>query len=549
MLVWGLLGVLVVSFLAILFQVNRYFLVATPAEGGSLTEGIIGTPRFANPLLAITDADRDVTMLVYSGLMRATPDGDLIPDLAESYEISEDGLIYTFRLREEATFHDGEAVTADDVVFTIEKAIDPLLKSPRRANWEGVAVEKIDDRTVSFTLREPYAPFLENTTLGILPRHLWGSVTDDQFPFSDLNNAPVGSGPYRIDKVERDSSGIPVSEVLRAFPGYVLGKPNISRLTLRFYQNAEAAIAAYERGEIEGVGSLTPADALSLREDDARIEQTTLPRVFALFFNQNQAPVFVHHEVRVALAQSVNRQEIADTVFGGYASPIEGPIPPGLFSSSGNTQKEPPQGDIAASRAYLEKNGWRWNEEKGVLEKKSKTKTEELSFSIATANVEELRKTGELLKASWEALGARVDLKVFEPGDLNQNVIRPRKYDSLLFGEIVGRELDLYAFWHSSQRNDPGLNVAMYANITTDKLLETIRGTSDSEKRETAFRSFEQEIASDVPAVFIYSPDFLYLVPDKVQGVSLGIISSPSERFLNVREWYIETDNVWSIFL
>ncbi|MCR4306436.1 MAG: hypothetical protein NUV42_00545, partial [Candidatus Yonathbacteria bacterium] len=201
------------------------------------------------------------------------------------------------------------------------------------------------------------------------------------------------------------------------------------------------------------------------------------------------------------------------------------------------------------ARAILERNGWTFNEEKGVMEKKTKTGTTQLAFALSTSDVPELKELGELVKKQWEAIGARVDLKVFGTGDLNQNVIRPRKYDALLFGEIVGRDSDLFSFWHSSQRNDPGLNVALYANIAADKLLEETRTISDTDERIKKYQEFKKEIARDMPAVFIYAPDFIYVLPQKVQGVAVGSVKTPSERFLNISEWFIETDRVWKFFV
>jgi len=546
-LVFILLSLLTASFLSILLELNKETLVAVPAHGGSLNEGIIGSPRFVNPLLATADADRDIAILIYSGLMRANSDGTLLPDLASVYEISEDGLSYTFHIREGTTFHDGKPVTADDVLFTVEKAQDSVLKSPRRANWEGVHAEKIDASTVLFTLKQPYSPFLENTTIGILPKHLWENISDEEFPFSTHNIDPVGSGPYRVQSVKRDQSGVPTRYTLSAFKGYALGKPFLSGITLHFYPNEAALLEAYRAGDLDSVSGISSADMKNLRLGNGRIERAVLPRVFGLFFNQNQQALFANTEVRRALSLALDRERIVNEVFEGYASPITGPIPlgivPAVDANAGNIQA-----DAAGAEEMLAKSGWTLNKD-SILEKKSKNKKQTLSFSIATANVPELRETAEIMKGAWEALGATVEVKIFEPGDLNQNVIRPRKYDALLFGEIVGRELDLYAFWHSSQRNDPGLNVAMYVNTKADKLLEEMRTTSDTDAKADLYRRFSDAIESDTPAVFAYAPDFIYIVPNSLHGVSLGVITTPSERFLDAYRWYIETDRVWSIFL
>ena len=551
MLFGFLVIVFVVSFLIIISDVNRYLLVELPSEGGSLLEGIVGSPRFINPLLAISNADRDLSSLIYSGLMRAQTDGTLIYDLAESHSVSEDGLTYTFRLRTDGKFHDGEPVTSDDIVFTIKRVQDTSLKSPKRASWEGVTIESISEYEVRFTLEQPYAPFLENTTLGILPEHIWSDADSEQFTFSQFNIEPVGSGPYRISKIKKDESGIPVSYELKPFSQYTLGRPNISSIIMRFYSNENQLVDAYLNKEISAFNSVTSKNLalVELNTKSLRIERVSLPRIFAVFFNQNQAPVLANKEVREAFNITLDRKRLIKEVLGGNGIPINGPIPPGIIRPSHvSTQSESEITPRSRAIKLLEKNKWRVNEESGIFERKTKGGVETLTFSLATSDVPELKAAAQIIVQEWNSIGADVNLKIFEMGDLNQNVIRPRKYDALFFGEIVGRELDLFAFWHSSQRNDPGLNIALYANITADKLLEDVRTITDYSKRMTKYREFEQEIAKDIPAIFVYSPDFIYIVPKNINGLKLGSVTTPNERFLNVYQWYIETDSVWSFF-
>ncbi|NTV44685.1 MAG: peptide ABC transporter substrate-binding protein [Candidatus Yonathbacteria bacterium] len=537
-----------------LIRLNEHYMVTVPAYGGSYTEGIVGTPRFINPLLAVSDADRDMTALIYAGLMRATPSGELRLDLASSYVVSDDGLIYTFTLKDDLVFHDGTPITADDVVFTVQKAQDGTLKSPKRANWDGISVEKEDATHVIFTLPHSYAPFLENTTLGIIPKHIWGDATTEEFSFSEYNNIPVGSGPYRVKDIKRDSSGIPAYYDLKPFKHYALGKPYISNLRVRFYQSEDELEAAFKKNEIEGMNAITPSLAKSLSKDGYRVEKAPLPRVFGVFFNQDKASIFADASVRKALDTATNKERIVNEVLSGYGTPLSGPIPPGSLGYQ-EPEKEPvlsPDERLAAARAILEKGGWSWKEQgdgTGQWEKKGKTGTMTLVFSLATTNVPELKAVADLIKEEWGALGVSVTIKVYETGDLNQLVIRPRDYDALLFGEIVGRDTDLFAFWHSSQRNDPGLNIAMYANITADKLLEASRTESDTTTREATYHKLATEIASDTPAVFLYAPDFIYALPDRIRGVGIGTVTTPSERFMNITDWHIETDTVWPIFL
>ncbi|MEK7170298.1 MAG: peptide ABC transporter substrate-binding protein [Patescibacteria group bacterium] len=536
---------------SLLYKVNALFLTEIPAAGGELREGIIGSPRFVNPLLSLSNADRDLTTLVYSGLLRPTLDGRLVPDLAEGFKISEDGMSYTFRLRNDATFHDGKSVTADDVVFTIQKAQDPALKSPKRANWEGVSVEKKDDRTIVLTLKQPYAPFLENTTLGILPKHLWKDAGSEQFPFSPFNLDAVGSGPYTVAKMTRNASGIPLSFELSAFKDYAQGAPYIKRIFVYFYQSEKDLLAALARGEIGSVNTVTPQAAKGLEAQGFRIERTPLPRVFGVFFNQNQASVLAEKAVRQALALATDKKAVVDMVLFGYGVPIDSPIPP-LILRQDSVEVTVAAERIAQANALLDKAKWVKNATTGMRERtKGKGKdaqTETLSFTLATGDVPELRESAELLKDMWRNIGVDVRVAVFESGDLNQNIIRPRKFDALLFGEIIGRDLDLFAFWHSSQRNDPGLNIAMYTNSKVDKWLEEARKTTDEERRIANYTSAIATITADAPAIFLYSPEFIYVLPKALKGFTLNRTTIPSERFLDVEHWYMNTEKVWNIF-
>jgi peptide/nickel transport system substrate-binding protein len=241
-----------------------------------------------------------------------------------------------------------------------------------------------------------------------------------------------------------------------------------------------------------------------------------------------------------------------ETVLNGEGIAIDSPIPPGLLPGktkiSASTENLSEENRIAAAKKILQNAKWVWNDVKKIYEKKNKKETVELAFSISTSNAPELQAAAEMLKTMWEKIGASVTLKISEIGELNQNVIRSRKYDALLFGEIIGRDLDLFAFWHSSQRNDPGLNIALYTNAKADKLLEDARAISDQNTRFEKYAAFEREIKGDIPAIFIYSPDFLYVVPKRLKGFNLGRITVPAERFLNIEKWHLETDHVWQIF-
>ncbi len=559
LLVFVLSALLAIGALGMLSKLDSYVSTYLPAEGGSLTEGIIGTPRFINPLLALTDSDRDLVMLTFSGLMRATTAGELVPDIAESYEISEDGTQYTFILKKGLTFHDGKEITADDVVFTIEAAQDPALKSVKRADWDGVIVEKVNDYEIVFTLSKPFAPFLENTTLGILPKHLWENVKIQEFSFSNLNSKPIGSGPYVVDKISYDKSGIPKSYSMKAFKKYALGKPYIKVINLLFYNNRENLLAMWKNGVIDSISGISMRDEQEMKAKMAEPHRATYPRIFAVFFNQSNAAIFADKHVRTALDESLDKQQIVNEVMGGYATPLSSAIPPSMLDISSVSPEIAltSESRLQMARDTLKDGGWKFVVEEikdgeDTVEgatKQWRKKDKVLEFKLATANTPELKEAATMVVEMWRELGVTVRLDVFDANELNQNVIRARNYDALLFGEVEGRSLDLFAFWHSSQRDDPGLNIAIYANAKMDKLLEDARTELDKKKRKELYTQISEIMKSDVPAVFLYSPDFIYILPPRIHGIDLRLVATPSERFAEVHKWYIETSRVWNLFV
>lgn len=546
----GLVTILFISTLIILQNINKSFMVNVAMKGGSISEGVVGTPRFINPVLAFSDADQDLVSLIYSGLMRKNTDGTLIPDLAEKYEASKDNLTYTFTLKDNIYFHDEKPVTSNDIIFTINKVKDPVIKSPKKGNWDSISVEKIDEKTVKFILKQPYASFLENTTLGIMPASLWNN---SPIELNEANTQPIGSGPFKVENISKQSGGLIDYYDLIPFKEFNLGEPYLSKITLRFYPNETDQIAALEKGEVDQISSITPLKAQVLREQNFRIESLTLPRVFGLFFNQNQNQIFTNKKIVTAIDLAIDKDSIVRDVLLGYGIVINDPIPPNMINYQKLNKEDniPYEEKIKKAQDILNKDGWKKGVdgflEKTIIEKKKK-KTTYLEFSISTGNAPELAKSAELIKKNLENIGMKITVKTFEIGNLNQGVIRPRKYDALLFGQIINHESDLLAFWHSSQRKDPGANIAMYTNAKVDKILEDAFTIMDEKLRIKKYAQFEDEIKKDMPAVFLYSPDFIYIVSKNIQGFSIDHIVTSKDRFLNSYLWYTKVDNVWKIF-
>lgn len=537
---------LIATGLRLVQNINNKFLVTVPENGGTLNEGVIGVPRLINPILAVSETDRDLTALIYSGLMRATPEG-LIPDIAESYSVSEDLMTYSFVIREGVTFHDGKPITSDDVLFTIINAQNPEIKSPKRSNWEGVVIEKVSDRELSFHLKKPYPPFLQNMTLGILPKHIWNQIDVSEFSLSNFNLEPIGSGPYRLDSIDKDSIGIPKSYTLIPFKKFALGKAHISNINIFFAKNQADLLNLYDSGKVAAIHGISPSIAKEYSDSGKRVESITLPRVFGIFFNQDEAQVLASSAVRKALDMATPKQTVVEKTLSGFGQTIDGTIPRNIFEYPAKEEMTQ-EAKIAEAQKILETAGWQKNSE-GVMELVSKTDKKILSFSISTGNFPELITAAQTVIAEWEKIGAQVELKIYEQSDLNVNAIRPRKYDALLFGLVIGRDLDFYAFWHSSQRNDPGLNISKYANITADKILEEIREINDEKTLQEKFAALNAEISKDTPAVFLYSPNFIYILPKNIKGFEVKNMVTAEERFLNIHKWFIYTNKVWKIFI
>lgn len=536
----------------VLFETSEQNKQTVATDGGTLTEGIVGTPRFVNPVLAITRADQDMVALIYSGLLRLNADGELVNDIAESITISDDGLVYNIVLRKDVYFHDGSPLSSTDVAYTIGLIQDPLLKSPLRGNWNDVTLEVLGEHEVNFVLEEPYAPFIENLTVGILPKHIWGDLSIEQLPFSQHNTEPVGTGPYQLLEVDYNESGLINAYTLTASDrsGHTA---KISNITLNFYQNEETLIEAFDEGEFENTSAFSYETLTHIDTARYTIAEQPLPRVFSVFFNQNKSAALRDEAVRKALNVAIDRDALIEMALNGHGVPTTSPVPPGFLqvqstdATTTTTEIATTTPRIRQAEDILIGSGWEQQED-GSWQKDIDDVPTKLSITLTTANSEVFERTAEYLKSTWAELGVETNVAFFDQTDLVQAVIRPRDYQALLFGIDMGRSLDLYPFWHSSQKDDPGLNISLYTNITTDKLLETARTTQDEALHEESILSFEKEVATETPAIFLYSPTFTYVIQNNITTTIPERMIKPSERWSEVHTWHMEENRVWPLF-
>ena len=614
------------------FLTSRAYITSTvqvPTQGGTLVEGVVGSPRFLNPVYAeVNDIDRSLTELVFSGLLRYDSQGNLAPDLAESYSVLEGGKIFEVNLKDGVRWHDGYAFSADDVLFTVQTAQDPRYKSPVRANWVGVSVEKLSPLKVRFVLKDPFAGFPDRLTLNILPRHLWEEISPENFALSLYNLQPVGTGPYRLSDVKRDKSGTVKEMRLQANTRYHLEGPFISTLVFKFFETEADLLGEANEGKLQIFSLADPAPS-RLRNPALQLYAFSLPRSYSLFFNLEANSPVAEYSVRKALALAIDQEELNKSVFGGNAILLSSPLRPDLFSfenppvqrkdvelalsllskggyertDSGNLAKIVlsddfsadlrrgnqgpsvialqeclakdkevyPQGTVngifgpvtqQAVIAFQEKyakdvlNPSGLKKGTGTAGPSTRAKLKEvcsvpqeatpLTLKLTTLNQSPLKDAASFVAFSWQELGIATELVLLTPGELERDVLKPRNFEILLFGEILSKVPDPLPFWHSSQVKDPGLNLTGYDNSKADALLEQIRRSFDKENRGALLLQLQELLLSDLPALALYDLPFQYIVSKEVKGVKEQLLPEPSQRFSGIAEWYIKTKRVWA---
>jgi len=323
------LTILSASFLLVNFYFENTKVV--PANGGTFIEGVVGHPRFINPIYPSYDVDRDLLELVFSGLMKYDGSGRIIPDLAENYTISEDGKIFEVYLRKDVVWHDGQPLKAEDVVFTIETVQDKEYISPLLVNWLGVKAEEISDYKIRFRLESPSSVFLENLTLKILPKHIWGEISPENFHRSVYNLKPVGSGPYKFKNSQQDEKeNITFLELVRN-KDYFGEIPNLDKISFYFFKNEEELIENIYK--IKGFALISKKD-INASKNNFSEKLFPLPRYFAVFFNPEKSQVLTDVKVRRALNYATNKREILEKVFAGRGEIVDSPILPKVYGFS-----------------------------------------------------------------------------------------------------------------------------------------------------------------------------------------------------------------------
>lgn len=515
--------------------------VYNPAYGGTYTEGLVGVPRFINPLYGSTsDVDMDISRLLFSGLVKNDPEKGFVNDLAYTYDVSDDQKTYTFKLKENLKWSDGEDLNADDVIFTVKAIQNADYASPLARGFSNASVEKIDNLTIKFVLKEPFAAFLNVLTAGIIPEHIWMDVSPFAAQLSEYNLRPIGSGPYKFKSFIREKGGTIRSYSLETNENYFDKKPFITNVTFRFYPNLEEGVGALNRNEVDGLSFFSKSyEEQGGRKKDIKYYSLNLPQYTAIFFNLQRNEILKDKSLRQALAYAIDKEKILTEILGNEGFVASGPIPRGFTGYNAEIKKYNFIPQTAGEN--LDKLGWKVDATSTMRTKGEAT----LEITLAAPDIKEYINVAERVKESWEAVGVKTNLQIEPASQIVQTIIKPRAYDILIYGEIISAGMDMYPFWHSSQADDPGLNLSGFKNREADTYLEKARASKNKEDKEKNLISFQNILAEEMPAIFLYHPIYTYPVAEKVRGINIQRINTPSDRFYDISNWYIKEKLGW----
>jgi len=531
----ALLGIALLAAL-LRYTAFNFTTVTVPEQGGTFVEGVAGNPQYLNPLFnQYNEADRELTALLFNGLTRLDEQGNVVPDLAEDYTISSDGLVYDFRLRSGLYWQDGVPVTAADVLYTVGAMQSPDFPGVSWLStlWRAVEVtapDGPDSLGVRFTLKQPLASFLDYTTIGLLPAHLWEKVPVADMMSSQLNTRPVGTGPFELAQITATRAELIVN------PHFYGQAPFLTGLTIRFYPDHQSLLTAYDRGEIDGVSWIWPEEINdAAKRKDLQLFSAPMSGYTLVYLNlQNpNLPFFKEVAVRQALLYALDRQSLVDTVLYGQGMVAHSPILPGTWAYDPEVKQYTYDPERAGQ--LLDEAGWKDTDSDGVRDRDGV----KLAFVLLGDDKEMI----EAISQAWAKIGVQATPQTVTLAGLTGDFLVPRTFDAALVHWELSGDPDPYPLWHSTQIKN-GQNYAGWDNRSADVAIEQARSLTDREQRRGYYVEFQRTFAEEVPALLLYYPVYTYGVRSKVHDVQMGPLNSPADRFRNIANWYIVTKRV-----
>ncbi len=526
--------IVIVAFSFLMVRIYFYLTLEVPIQGGSYTEAITGQPKDINPLFSSSNLpDRALTYLLYSGLTKVDENGNVVSDLAESWEVKNDGKQYIFKLRKNVKWHDGEQLMSNDILYTISVIQDPDYLGPLKDEWKDIDVEIPDEFTVIFNLPKPQQSFIYSAaTLGILPEHVWAGTEVSNLSYVDKNLKPIGTGKFRFKEIKTSEDNFIQSIVLERNDDFYAKKPLLDSVVLNFYKSDEESFDALVKKEVLGLGGINSQifkEASKLKR--LRILPTTLPAYKAVFINSTSNPLLAVPEFKAALDLVIDREKLTNEKLKGIAFPNDGIFPEDKFQNNFNLSK---------AKELLSGVGLKEIGKDGFLKKDGKT----IELKLNIGDDQESEEVSEFLKESWKQIGINLKITKNNLADLERDVIRPRNYELLFFGQNLGFSLDPFPFWHSSQRKDLGLNLTSYSSKKVDVLLENAENTDDESKKKEILAKTEEALKQDKPAIFLYSSVYNFITDKNLKGLTKHFLIYPEHRFINIEDWYIKTKRI-----
>lgn len=505
--------------------------ITAPDRGGIYHEGVVGQPSFINPILAKNGTpDKDLVTLIFAN----------IPTIAQSIKHDDTFRTWNVRIKEDATWEDGSPITSDDIIFTVQTIQNQDTLSPLLSDWQNIVPARISEREVQFQLLNSYALF-ENllAELRPIPKKFFADISPANLKLSSYNLEPIGSGPFAYNSLSKRRDGFieSFSLVRNSRFGALGQEPYIDEIEFYFFENEEKLVRAYNMGTIDGFGTQLLSTATDVQVHSLRQDVPT-SKYFSAFFNASANDLLSSSNIREGLVRITNNQAIIERVFDNTAVVANGPLPPSLEAYNPAVEAYTSFNQEAA-RQLFEHAGWTKEEESGIWKQKG---GENILFTIKTPDAWPLRDIALELGRQWKEFGIPTDVISLDPQIINEDTIRTRNYEILVFGNILSLHPDLFSFWHSSERFYPGLNLSLYENKTIDDIIKSLR-TADvaSNKRTSLLEEAQREIVSDYPALFIASPRYFYVTRSNIEGITISLISLPHNRFDTVTGWYLKT--------
>lgn len=521
-----------------LFWYRDGYTASAPGPGGTYAEGFVGQLQTANPLFATTAPELAASKLLFSGLLTHDKTNTLTPDVADSWSVSEDGKTYDIFLRKDVTWHDGQKLTAEDVVFTVKLMQAEQTKAVQYASWVGVKTEKISDHHIRFVLPSAYAPFAQSLMFGILPKHILKDINPASLRENSFGRNPVGSGPFafrRLQVIDPNKNRLVLH--MEANSSYYRGAPLLNRFQIHTYENSEALSRAFTTSEVAAAAGLNADQLKNIVEKykSNRVSEALLnDGVFAMM--NADSPLLKDAPLRQALVRATNKKAIIEALHNRGVT-LNGPLPDSLIPQQAARQE---QFNAKEAAGLLDAAGW--------LKKSNGERAQngvDLSLNLVAPDEGDYKIVVNELAKQWREQGIKTKVQLVKPKDIATGYLQPRNFDILVYELVIGADPDVYAYWHSTQANPRGLNFANYRSGVSDDILSSARTQLSVALLQAKYRSFTEQWVKDAPAIALYQPKFSYVVDKSVYSIDDSQpVAEAALRYRDVNRWSVQPETV-----